>query len=555
MSKKRTRSPQCNVAWMVFGLFLLPLPSKAQTPNSEVQVRCTQEANLGFLKIVENELGATHRSFRADGEARLAAIYYPINRAEALRLWKEAFFSVTGLKNNTIGVGGAKDGGRSKEVDSSSSIKLAAYTKATEATPASVEARVIRDLLRFDQKEKAIEFFLVLGKQETPAPADDVIIQPVLIQRDFELPTALMEIPVALWKTGTDSEQSYEYFTQIVDEFDAFPYLAAGSYIRLKPAPPGHVHRVAQALLRHFDRQELDARDMGSTRVALEQFTRLLSDFGEDDAKEGAHLVVAKLNRLKDAGWSPNTHSFQQGLCGYLTEGSTEKNGLCGAQEVASNPAVDSSFLPPEVKKIMEALKTRSEALSLAGTDLVKAESIVMGIDDPLARADLLADLAAVVWNREKGRADAAEAFKMAVDILAAVKVDKKSEYLESVLHLSLVASRYSKADFSRVVQLGLVVMGRDSLIPEADFEDLAYIHNGVSLLGFWAQIDSENALKRIKGIPDPKVRVLALLAAAEAGSLGISQPNEQRLTQDSNGKTEKPCASVPHSGRSGHNE
>lgn len=111
MSEKRTfRAPQCNVAWMVLGLFLLPLPSKAQSPNSEVQVRCSQEAKLGFLKIVENELGATHGSFRADGEARLAAIYYPINRAEALRLWREGFFSVTGLKSNTIGVGGPRTG-------------------------------------------------------------------------------------------------------------------------------------------------------------------------------------------------------------------------------------------------------------------------------------------------------------------------------------------------------------------------------------------------------------------------------------------------------------
>ena len=140
--------------------FSCHFPVKRRPRTLKYRYRCSQEAKLGFLKIVENELGATHGSFRADGEARLAAIYYPINRAEALRLWREGFFSVTGLKSNTIGVGGAEDGGRSKESDSSSSIKLAAYTKATEATPASVEARVIRDLLRFDQKEKAIEFFL-----------------------------------------------------------------------------------------------------------------------------------------------------------------------------------------------------------------------------------------------------------------------------------------------------------------------------------------------------------------------------------------------------------
>src|SRR5260221_478649 len=112
-----------------------------------------------------------------------------------------------------------------------------------------------------------------------------------------------------------------------------------------------------------------------------------------------------------------------------------------------------------------------------------------------------------------------------------------------------MLALRHSKTDFSEILQLGLVVMGKDSLIPEADFEELAYIHNGVSLLGLWAQVDPENALSRIKGIPDQKIRVLALLAVAEAGSLGISQKRGQELTQKDNEIQHSCTSAVPHHG------
>jgi hypothetical protein len=191
----------------------------------------------------------------------------------------------------------------------------------------------------------------------------------------------------------------------------------------------------------------------------------------------------------------------------------------------------------------MEAIKTRNEALSMATSDLSKAESLAASIDDPLMRADLLADLAAAAWKSKEKEADALQVFRKAVDTLTAAKVDKKSEYLESVLHLSLVASRYSKADFSGVLKLGLVVMGQDTLMPEDDFEQLAYVHNGVSVLGLWTQVDPENSLIRIKGIPDQKIRVLALLAAVEAGSLGIHQRIEQEPAKKSHGRTQSLCA------------
>jgi hypothetical protein len=503
---------KASMGWMLVAFSLLPLCCEGQIPAAGRKAGSNLRAKVALLKDVDNELGASYGSFRADGEARLAALYYPMNQAEAFRLWEDAFFAVNGLKNTTVGVG------TSKPLDSSSTVKLAAYIKGREATPASVKARIIRDLLRVGRREKAIEFLLLITRQDTPAPADGVTTQPVLVQRDLELPTVLMAIPVAVWKT--QPQESYEYFRQIVAKFDIFPYMAADGYISVKPAAPGHVHLVAKVLLLHFDGQDLDPRNMAATRIALEQFTRILSDFDEADAKEGAHLVVSKLRQLKEKGWAPNTHTIQQAVCGYLTEGSAEKNELCAAQQAASNPAVDSSqFLPPEVRKIMEAHKTREEALGLARSDLSKAESLAAGIDEPLVRADLLADLAVAAWKDKENSADAARIFKQALATLSEAKVEKKSEYLESVIRLSLVASRYSRTDFPRTLQLGLVVMGEDSLRPQDDFEEMAYIDNGVLLLGLWARLDPRNALSRIKAIPDQKIRVLAMLAAAEAGS------------------------------------
>src|SRR5260221_13745162 len=108
MSRKRViRTQEFALGWTMFVLFFLPLSSKGQVPDSAPagsRIGCNQEASLSFLKDVEKELGATYGSFRADGDARLAAIYFPTNSGEAFRLWRDAFFSVNGLRSRTIGV-------------------------------------------------------------------------------------------------------------------------------------------------------------------------------------------------------------------------------------------------------------------------------------------------------------------------------------------------------------------------------------------------------------------------------------------------------------------
>lgn len=456
-----------------------------------------------LLNEIEGELRGTKDAYQASGYAHLARLYFRRDPDRAERLWTDAFYSTLSMERKstllTIGSGTAE-------------MQANTYRRATEETPAKVQAAIFRDLADAGQLKLAAELLIHLPRYASPQLTKGATFLPIMLRNEADLVRALLRIPELSCEKSPD--ESIWQFGEILSRFENFPYSQAQSYLKTASTRPEVARTAGELLLAHLASRKLDPENLAVSGSALREFAGLLPALEPMHASRGARLMKQKLDALVDKSerWNSMRTLIEPQVCRYLD---SDKHDSC--KNANSNP--NEGRLPPDlptgVKETLELERAKRAAVEAAKENPDNAVKIAESIRNEISRAEVFVELAAAL--RQDNPARARELIGQAIDLLEQGKSVSKSKKMQAINRVALVAMHLDGQLFLRTVKMGVVVLGEDSLEPgdNQDIERIAFVESAVRLLGLWTKAEPENALRRIRSLLDSGIKLRALIEAA----------------------------------------
>ncbi|MCI0348715.1 MAG: hypothetical protein L0Z53_04760 [Acidobacteriales bacterium] len=459
---------------------------------------------LAFLADVEAEVrGSADLGLRAYGLARLAGLFWRYNREHARQLWQEAFALSLEMKSESVGVIAEGD---------SATWRASLYRRATEASPGRVQALIFRELADRKEFEIADELLFRLPRREVAETRRQGQNFPFVISTEQDLAQALLKVPLS--REQESPQHAHRDFTWIVARFENFPYGAAAPYLKSLADKPERRRLAVEVLAMHFKARKLSKDDLGVTLTALRGFSDLLDSMEPFDARRNAKLLQEKINELKQdsAQWTRLSASIELKLCTFL------ESPVRGCQEKpALGPPDTNNALPTDAARITETQRAKGEAVQAwRKGDTAKAEALIEGLDDPLSRAEVWIQLAAIS-AKDNSRE---QSLKRAIAELRKGKKAPKSRRLYVITLGARTALQIDRALFEEIVSIGLDYMGDEPFESKEDAEQAAYVDLGVRLVALWSVVEPERAVERIRAVADPAIRVRAFIEIAAADQI-----------------------------------